>query len=206
MLFGMLHGLDPGGGVVGAHKVEAVGIEQLLHGDLAVLGLDDHGVLLQTAHDGLELGDLLRAHGIGLVEDQRGAKLDLLDGAGLSISSSSISSASRSRPPLNSSYMRGAVDHGHDVVEREFGLAAHLGLVAEARDGVGDGDRLANARSLDDDVVEVARIGDALQLVGKVVRKRTADAAVGERDEVVGLGKAAVGDEAGIDVDPRRYR
>ena len=41
--------------------------------------------------------------------------------------------------------------------------------------------------ALDDDVVELARIGDALQLVGKVVRKRAADAAVGERDEVVGL-------------------
>ena len=65
----MLHGLDPGGGVVGAHKVKAVGVEQLLHRNLSVLGLDDHGVLLQAAHDGLELGDLLRAHGIGLVED-----------------------------------------------------------------------------------------------------------------------------------------
>ena len=40
-----------------------------------------------------------------------------------------------------------------------------------------------------------------LQLVGQVVRKRAADAAVGERDEVVGLGKAAVGDKAGVDVD-----
>ena len=79
VLLGMLHGLDPGGGVVGAHKVEAVGVEQLLHGDLAVLGLDNHGVLLQAAHDGLELGDLLRRHGVGLVEDQRGAEFDLLD-------------------------------------------------------------------------------------------------------------------------------
>ena len=87
------------------------------------------------------------------------------------------------------------------VVERELGLAAHLGLVAEARDGVGDGDRLADTRGLDDDVVELARIGNALQLVGQVVRKRAADAAVGERDEVVGLGKAAVGDEAGVHID-----
>ena len=75
----MLHGLDPGGGVVGAHKVEAAGVEQLLHGNLAVLSLDNHGILLQAAHDGLELGDLLGAHGIGLVEDQCGAELNLLD-------------------------------------------------------------------------------------------------------------------------------
>ena len=164
------------------------------------MGLDDHGVFLQAAHDGLELGNLLRAHGIGLVEDQRGAELDLLDEQALDIVLVDIL-CQQVAAAVELVVHAGAVDHGHDVVERELGLAAHLGLVAEARDGVGDGDRLANARSLDDDVVEVARIGDALQLVGKVVRKRAADAAVGERDEVVGLGKAAVGDKAGVDVD-----
>ena len=87
-----------------------------------------------------------------------------------------------------------------------MGSPPSLGLVAEARDGVGDGDRLANTRCLDDDVVELARIGNALQLVGQVVRKRAADAAVGERDEVVGLGKAAVGDKTGVDIDLGRYR
>ena len=81
----MLHGLDPGGGVVGAHKVETAGIEQLLHGDLTVLSLDDYGVLLQTAHDSLELGNLLRRHGIGLVEDQRGAEFNLLDEQALDV-------------------------------------------------------------------------------------------------------------------------
>ena len=34
-----------------------------------------------------------------------------------------------------------------------------------------------------------------------LARSSAADAAVGERDKVVGLGKAAVGDEAGVDVD-----
>ena len=196
----MLHGLDPGGGVVGAHKVEAVGIEQLLHGDLAVLGLDDHGILLQASHDGLELGDLLRAHGVGLVEDQRGAELDLLDEQALDVVLVDIL-GQQVATAVELVVHAGAVDHGHDVIECELGLAAHLGLVAEARDGVGDGDGLANTRCLDDDVVEVARIGDVLQLVGKVVRKRAADAAVGERDEVIGFGKATVGDKAGVDVD-----
>ena len=200
VLLGMLHGLDPGGGVVGAHKVEAVGVEQLLHGDLAVLGLDNHGVLLQAAHDSLELGDLLRAHGIGLVEDQRGAKLDLLDEQALDVVLVDIL-GQQVAAAVELVVHAGAIDHSHDVVECKLGLAAHLGLVAEARDGVGDGDGLANARGLDDDVIEVARIGDALQLVGQVVRKRAANAAVGERDEVVGLGKAAVGDKAGVDVD-----
>ena len=49
------------------------------------MGLDDHGVFLQAAHDGLELGNLLRRDGIGLVEDQRGAKLDLLDEQALDV-------------------------------------------------------------------------------------------------------------------------
>ena len=94
-----------------------------------------------------------------------------------------------------------AVHHGNDVVEREQGLAVSLGVVAEGRDGVGDGDGLADAGGLDDDVVEVAGFGDALQLVGEVFGQRAADAAVGEGDEVVCLGKAAVGDKIGIDVD-----
>ena len=196
----MLHGLDPGGGVVGAHKVEAIGIEQLLHGDLAVLSLDNHGVLLQAAHDGLELSDLLRAHGIGLVEDQRGAKLDLLDEQALDVVLVDIL-GQQVATAVELVVHAGTVDHGNDVVERELGFAAHFGLVAEARDGVGDGDRLTNTGGLDDDVVELARIGNALQLVGQVVRKRAADATVGERDEVVGLGKATVGDKAGVDVD-----
>ena len=164
------------------------------------MGLDDHGVFLQAAHDGLELGDLLGAHGIGLVEDQRGAELDLLDEQAFDVVLVDIL-GQQVATAVELVVHAGAVDHGHDVVERKLRLAAHLGLVAEARDGVGDGDRLANARCLDDDVIEVARIGDALQLVGKVVRKRTADAAVGERDEVIGLGKAAVGDEAGVHID-----
>ena len=81
----MLHGLDPGGGVVGAHKVEAAGVEQLLHGDLAVLSLDNHGVLLQAAHDGLKLCDLLGGDGVSLIKNQRGAKLDLLDEQALDV-------------------------------------------------------------------------------------------------------------------------
>jgi hypothetical protein len=119
------------------------------------LGLDNHGVLLQATHDGLELGNLLGRDGIGLVEDQRRAKLDLLNEQALDVVLVDIL-GQQVAAAVELVVHAGAVDHGHDVVERELGLAAHLGLVAEARDGVGDGDRLANARSLDDDIVELA--------------------------------------------------
>ena len=196
----MLHGLDPSGGLIGAAKVKAVGIQQFAHGDIALLGLDDHGVLLQAAHDGLELGDLLGRHGVGLVEHERGAKLDLLDQQALDVVLVDILGQQVAAAVELVVHAR-AVHHGNDVVEREQGLAVSLGVVAEGRDGVGDGDRLADAGGLDDDVVEVAGFGDALQLVGEVFGQRAADAAVGEGDEVVCLGKAAVGDKIGIDVD-----
>ena len=119
------------------------------------MSLDDYGVLLQTAHDSLELGNLLRAHGIGLVEDQRGAEFNLLDEQALDVVLVDIL-CQQVATAVELVVHAGTIDHGHDVVECELGLAAHLGLVAEARDGVGDGDRLANTRCLDDDVIEVA--------------------------------------------------
>jgi hypothetical protein len=185
VLLGVLHGVEPGGGVVGAVKVKAVGVEHLVHGDVAVRGLDDHGVLLQAADDGLELGHLLGGHEVGLVEHDGGAELELLDER-LSMSSSSMSSASRSLPPLNSSYMR-AQSTTATMLSRSSGAPPLVALVAEGRDGVGDGDGLADARGLDDDVVEVAGLRDAAQLLGQVVGERAADAAVGDGDEAVGL-------------------
>ena len=68
-------------------------------------------------------------------------------------------------------------------------------------DGVGDGDGLADAGGLDDDVVEAAALGDVVELAREVVGERAADAAVGERDQAVGLGQAAVCDQVGVDVD-----
>ena len=75
-------------------------------------------------------------------------------------------------------------------------------LVAEARDGVGDGDGLADARGFDDDVVELARGGDVAELAGQVVGERAAQAAVGHGDEVaLDLREAPLLDEARVHVD-----
>ena len=49
------------------------------------MSLDNHGVLLQAAHDGFELGNLLGGDGVSLIKNQRGAKLDLLDEQALDV-------------------------------------------------------------------------------------------------------------------------
>ncbi len=201
VLLGVLHGVDPGGGAEGAAEVETPGVHELGEGHVAVLGLHDHGLLLQAAHDGLELGELLGAHHVGLVEDERGAELDLLDEQVLDVVLLNVLGEQVAAARELVEHAR-AVHHGHDVVQGKRRVALVGALVAEARDGVGDGDGLADARGLDDDVVEVARVGDAAQLACQVVGQRAAQAPVGHGDEVaVYLRQAALLDEAGVDVD-----
>ena len=200
MLLGVRHGIRPHGGVVGLLEAEASRVEKLAHGHVAVLGLHDHRVPLEAADDGLELLDLLGRDLVGLVEDDRGAELDLLDDETLDVILVDVV-GEKVLAAVELVPHAGAVDHGDDVVEVERGVAVVLGLVAVGRDGVGDGDGLADARGLDDDVVEVAGVSDVLELLCEVACERAADAAVGEWDEVVGLREAAVLDEAGVDVD-----
>ena len=200
MLLGVRHGIRPHGGVVSLLEAEASRVEKLAHGHVAVLGLHDHRVPLEAADDGLELLDLLGRDLVGLVEDDRGAELDLLDDETLDVILVDVV-GEKVLAAVELVPHAGAVDHGDDVVEVERGVSIVLGLVAVGRDGVGDGDGLADARGLDDDVVEVAGVSDVLELLCEVACERAADAAVGERDEVVSLREAAVLDEAGVDVD-----
>jgi len=200
VLLGVRHGVGPCGRVVGRLKAEASGIEKLAHGHVAVLGLDDHRIFLQASNNGLELLDLRGRDPVGLVEDDRGAELDLLDDKALDVIlvdviGEKVLAAVELVPHAC------AIDHGDDVIEVKRGLPIVLCLVAVGRDGVGDRDGLADARGLDDDVVEVAGVRDALELFCQVIGKRAADAAIGERDEVVGLGETAVPDETGVHVD-----
>ena len=201
MLLGVLHGVEPSGRAVGAVEVEAVCVEQLGELDVALLGLHDHSLLLQAADDALELVNLLAADLVDLVEHHGGAELDLLDEQGLEVIlvdvvRQQVTAAVELVPHAC------AVNHGDDVVEVERGGRAVFGLVAELRDGVGDGDGLADAGGLDDDVVEVAALGNLGELAGEVIGERAAQAAVGHGDELaVDLREAALGDEARIDVD-----
>ena len=154
---------------------------------------------LQAAHDGLELGHLLGRHAVALVEHERGAELDLLDEKALDVVLLDVV-GEKGVATVELVVHAGAVDHGHDVVQVERSRAA-LGLVADGRDGVGNGDGLADARGLDDDVVEVAGLGDGRELLRQVGGKRAADAAVAHGDEAVRGGEAAVLDEACVNVN-----
>ncbi len=194
VLLGVLHGVEPGSRAIGAVEVEAIGVEQLGKIDVAPLGLDDHGLFLQATDNALELVNLLARDLVDLVEHHSGAELDLLDEQGLevvlvNVVGKQITTAAELVPHA------GAVDHGNDVVEVERGGRAVLGLVAELRDGVGNGNGLADAGSLDDDVVEVTALGNLGELAGEVVRECAAKAAVGHGDELaVDLRQAALGD------------
>ena len=200
MLLGVLHRVVPRGGLVGAVEVEAPGVEDLGHGHVALRRLDDDGLGLQAADEGLELGELLGRHEVGLVEDDRGAELELLDEQGLDVLLVDVL-LEQVLAAVELVEHTGGVDHRHDVVERERCTAREQALVAEARDGVGDGDGLADAGGLDDDIVEVARVGDAVELAGEVLGERAADAAVGHGDELVGLRERALLDQGGVHVD-----
>ena len=184
VLLGVLHGVDPRGRAVRLVKAKASGVEQLVHGDVAVHGLHDARVRLQAAHDGLELGHLLGRHAVALVEHERGAELDLLDEKALDVVLLDVV-GEKGVTAVELVVHARAVHHGHDVVQVERHGAA-LGLVADGRDGVGDGNGLADARCLDDDVVEVAGLGDGRELLRQVGGERAADAAVAHGDEAVG--------------------
>ena len=199
VLLGVLHGVDPRGRAVRLVKAKATGVEQLVHGDVAVHGLDNARMRLQAAHDGLELGHLLGRHAIALVERKRGAELDLLDEQALDIVLLDVVGEKRVAA-VELVIHAGTVHHGHDVVQVERSGAA-LGLVADGRDGVGNGNGLADARGLDDDVVKVAGLGDGRELLRKVGGERAADAAVAHGNEAVGGGEAAVLDEARVNVN-----
>ena len=201
MLLGVLHGVDPGGRVVGAFEVEAAGVYDLAERHVRLRGLDDLCVLLQAAYDGLELGNLLGRHLVALVEHERGTKLNLLDEQAFDVVLVDVVGQQVTSSMELVVHAR-AVHYGDDVVQGQRGMPAVAALVAEVRDGVGNRDRLADARRLDDDVVEVARVGNLAELAGEVVGERAAEAPVRHGDEVaVYLGEPALLDERGVHVD-----
>ena len=125
VLLRVLNRVDPRGGGVGALEAEAAGVEDLVHGDVAVFRLDDHGVLLEAADDGLQLGDLVRVHEVGLVEDERGAELDLLDEQRLDVVLVDVV-LEQVLAAVELVVHARAVHDGHDVVQVERGVALVL--------------------------------------------------------------------------------
>ena len=138
-------------------------------------------ILLQAAHDGLELANLGGGNEVALVKHQRGAELDLLYEERLQVLLVYVF-RKEVLPAAKLVEHARAVDDGNYVVELNI-KATHSLLLAEVVDGKGDGNGLADAGCLDDYVVEVPRLGDLGKLPREVVGKRAAYAAVGKRHE-----------------------
>ena len=76
-----------------------------------------------------------------------------------------------------------------------------LALIAECRNVIGNGDWLADARSLNNDVVKLLGIGQITQLKCQVIRKGAAEATVGQRNNVAFFSVATVFNKTSVNVN-----
>ena len=189
--------LHPADGRAGAFDVEAAGVEDVLHVHLAVIGLDDIGGGVQAADDGADKAELFGFKAVHLVQDDRGAEFDLLDDevGDILVLKVFVHQLLAAHELVHKAQ---GVHHRDHAVE-----AAYLGqgFVAKA-DGLRDGQGLADAGSLDKDVVEAVRLDKVEYLLQKVGLQGTADAAVFQRHEAVvfKFNGAALGNERGVDI------
>ena len=198
---GVLDRLDPACGLHGALKVETARVEDVRDLDLRVVGLDDDRLGLEALDDCLELAELVLIDRVDFVQENRVAELELLDEQVLDVLLL-VGVLEEASAVLKLVVHAGAVDDRDDVVEHHR-KAVLRALLADIRDRLGDRDRLADAGSLDDDVVKFAGLRKVAKLGGQIVAERAADAAVGQRDQVAVLlcDDAALGDQLGVNVD-----
>ena len=200
----VLDGLDPAGGHGDFLIVEAVGVEDFVHRDIAVFAADDLRSGLERAKDCFDLLKVLLRDEVALVEHDGVAELDLLDEQGREVLFV-FGDFPQDFTAAELVLQTGGIDDGNDVVDvDDLRHALTLGGLTHHGDGLGDGHRLTDTGCFDDDVVILVGAGQVRQLLGKVLGEGAADAAVGQGDEVPvlhGDAAAALFDEAGVDVD-----
>ena len=195
--------LYPCGGGSDLVEVEVVGIEDLADCHLTVGSLNDLCLGLERADDLFDIDQLFLSDEVDLVEDDGVAELDLLDQQVLDILIVDIviqESAAAAEFTAQSS----RVNDGHDVVQTaELGQSGIVVGAVEHRDGLRDRDRLTDARSLDQDVIELLLLYQAEDLLDQIGLESTADTAVLERYKVLVLliDDAALLDQLSVDVD-----
>ena len=180
-----------------------MGVEDLVELHIAVVALQDLGLGLDGADDGLEMAELVLGDLRGFVEQDDVAELDLLnDECGEVVLAEVLFLQVVAQSELIA-HAEG-IDDGNDGVEACHAVAEHvlrqqLGI---GGDGLCDGRWLADARGLDDDVVELTGVDDVVELLDEVGLERAADAAVLQGHErVVALSDdAALLNEVGVDV------
>ena len=196
--------LGPGGGVADLFEVELLGVQDILHFDLAVIRLDHLGVGLQGANHGLHMFKVSFRQTINLVHHNRVAEFNLLDEQVGDVfffeilveqflsAGEFVSEASH-------------VNNGHNVVQvaGEWAAVAALQLGTGHANGLCDRNRFANAAGFNQNVVELVHFQKFGNLFQKVGLQGAANAAVRQRHHLAGVffsNVSALFDERLVDV------
>ena len=145
--------------------------------------------------------ELLWSNQIGLVEHQRRAELNLLNEQVLDVILFNIW-VEKIGAVVELLKHASTVNNCDDVIKVEVRvISCMLALIAECRNVIGNGDWLADARSLNNDVVKLLGIGQITQLKCQVIRKGAAEATVSKRNNVAFFSVAAVFNKTSINVN-----
>mmetsp|Transcript_50778 Transcript_50778/g.163275 ORF Transcript_50778/g.163275 Transcript_50778/m.163275 type:complete len:439 (-) Transcript_50778:132-1448(-) len=176
--------------------------------DAAVLRADHLRRRVDLVQQPLDRAQLRIAQQVGLVHQQDVRKLDLLaeqmrDAALVPVAR--LPAALRQRVHRAQLLEDGRrVHHRDEVVQARDIAQAHAARLVREGEGLGDGERLRDARRLDKDVVEAALGRERGERGEQVLAQRAADAAVGELDQLLLLAQhVAAPHELCVDVDGR---
>ena len=171
----LFQGLAPACCAVDGVEIERSGGQDVLDGDVAVAGLDDVYTRMEGLDDLADLGQVGFGDEVDLVDDQRGAELDLLDQEALDVLF------------LNLVLLQEVLSAG-ELVHESCGVHDSDYVVQRAvlnqLQLLGYGHGLADSGGLDEDVVVFAGLDHLLDVAGHLALEGAADAAVCQRDDV----------------------
>mmetsp|Transcript_25467 Transcript_25467/g.81464 ORF Transcript_25467/g.81464 Transcript_25467/m.81464 type:complete len:623 (+) Transcript_25467:165-2033(+) len=192
--------------LLGLLHAEARRAEQRGRRELAVLRAHQLGRRVDLAQEGLDRAELRLAHEVALVDEEEIGELELVteqvrDGALVALGG--LPSAVDQRVHRVELLEDGrGVDDRDEVVQARDIAQAHAARLVREGEGLGDGERLRDARRLDKDVVEAALGRERGERGEQVLAQRAADAAVRELDHLLLLlENASLPHQLGVDVD-----
>ena len=194
---------DPGSACGGLIEIEEVRVDQFIDIDFAVIGFDDLGNRLKGADGHLDLFEFFLGKKRGLVEEDDVAELDLLDDEILKIFLTPLGRLKGFAAAEFVAKAKGIGDGKNRVEVIGFAVSPLHVFAFHIGDGLGDRDRLADAASLDQDVVVFLGRNQIVDLVNEIRFQGAADAAIGKRDEAIVTRRddASFFYEIGVDVD-----
>ena len=193
---------DPGSACGGLIEIEEVRVDQFIDIDFAVIGFDDLGNRLKSADGHLDLFEFFLGKKRGLVEEDDVTELDLLDDEVLKVFLTPLGRLKGFAAAKFVAKAKGVGNGKNRVKVIGFAISPLHVFAFHIGDGLGDRDRLADAASLDQDVVVFLGRNQIVDLVNEIRFQGAADAAVGKRDEAIVARRddASFFDEIGVDV------